>query len=198
MSTLPSLSETLSSSSDPSSPLARALATLFEPSTTLFAHLVPQLVEHLSSVQVTTYSGLIDAALHVVSLWRDPMKAEFIAGHPRIGENTNLSRLSAKEQAAAATPPEILARLAHLNACYEHRYPGLRYITFVNGRSRGMIKEEMEDILGISRSTSPDEPDLASLDTVQVGGEVWEAELERAMRDVGRIAKSRLSALGVE
>ena len=45
-------------------------------------------------------------------------KAAFVAGHPRIGEVHNLSRLSAGEQAAAATPPEVLARLAHLNACY--------------------------------------------------------------------------------
>lgn len=198
MDTLPSLQHVLSSSADPTSPLAKALVVLFEPSTTLFTHLVPQLAQSIPQTHIETYSNLIDAALRSISTWDDPLKAEFIAGHPRIGEVKNLSHLSAKEQAAKATPPEVLARLAHLNACYEHRYPGLRYITFVNGRTRAMIKDEMEDVLGIPRSLSADKPDIASIGVVEVGGEVWRRELERALQDVGKIAKSRLGSLGVE
>jgi len=91
----------------------------------------------------------------------------------------------------------VLARLAHLNACYERRYLGLRYITFVNGRSRGAIAEEMEDVLGVEHSLSPDQPDIGGIESVSVGGVEWKAELDRAVADVGQIAKSRLRALGV-
>lgn len=31
-----------------------------------------------------------------------------------------------------------------LNSLYEESYPGLRYTTFVNGRSRAEIAQEME------------------------------------------------------
>ena len=100
----------------------------------------------------TSFSGLNAAGLgdsflmiaavvasNVISGWDDDLKTQFIAGHPRIGEVNGLSQLSAQEQAAKATPPEVLARLAHLNTCYENHYPGLIYITFVNGRSRAQI-----------------------------------------------------------
>ena len=103
-----------------------------------------------------------------------------------------------KEQAAAATPPEVLARLTHLNACYEYKYPGLRYITFVNGRSRAVIMEEMEGVLGFERSFSASEPTVNSVKKVDVGGKEWKVELNRAVIDVGRIAQSRLGTLGVE
>ena len=111
-------------------------------------------------------------------------------------EVSGLSRLSAQEQAARATPPQVLARLAHLNACYEHRYPGLRYITFVNGRTRAAVKDEMEDALGLERSLSPDEPPVETVGSIEVGSEEWTTELERAVEDLGKIAESRLKALG--
>lgn len=191
---LPPLDETLSNSAS----LSDALSTLFEPSKTLTAHLIPQLVQRLPSVHVTSYAALIDVATDTITRWDDVLKAQFIAGHPRIGEVANLSRLSAHEQAAAATPPAVLARLAHLNACYERRFPGLRYITFVNGRTRAAIMEEMEDVLRFPRSLSADEPKIASVGVVEVGGVEWKGELERAVQDVGRIAKGRLAMLGVE
>ena len=194
MTSLPDLAAILSSNSDPSSPLARALALLFEPSSTLFDCLVPQLVPQLRLARIDSYSDLIDAALAVISAWSDSQKAEFIAGHPRIGEVKHLSTLSAREQATVATPPEVLARLAHLNACYEKRYPGLRYIAFVNGRSRAVIKDEMEGVLGLTPSRSPEQPELSSIEPLDVEGDVWKNELERAVGDVGKIAQSRLSA----
>ncbi|KZT10092.1 uncharacterized protein LAESUDRAFT_722244 [Laetiporus sulphureus 93-53] len=198
MSVLPPFNDVLSSNADAPGALAQAIATLFEPSPILYSSLAPELVSHiaLSSVPLTSYSDLIDAALGVISRWDNQRRAEFIAGHPRIGEVKGLSHLSAKEQAAVATPPEVLARLAHLNACYEHRYPGLRYITFVNGRSRTVIKNEMEVVLGLEPSLSRDEPAVDSVNTVEIGSSEWKSELDRAVADVGRIAKSRLSALG--
>lgn len=166
---------------------------------------MPQLASSLASnASVTSYADLIDAALSTISIWDDDLRAQFIAGHPRIGESKNLSTLSAKEQGnttiitVTSTPPAVLARLAHLNACYERRYQGLRYITFVNGRSRAVIAEEMEDVLGVEHSLSHDEPDIGGIDVVKVGGAEWKAQLDRAVVDVGRIAMSRLSALGVQ
>ena len=85
-----------------------------------------------------------------------------------------------------------------MNACYEYRYPGLRYITFVNGRSRAVIMEEMEGVLGFEGSLSASEPAVDSVKKMDVGGKEWKAELSRAVTDVGRIAKSRLRTLGVE
>jgi 2-oxo-4-hydroxy-4-carboxy--5-ureidoimidazoline (OHCU) decarboxylase len=181
------------------SPLGKALRILFEPSPILISTLAPQLAARRQPL--SSYSELIDVALLAIAEWDTSSQSEFIAGHPRIGESKNLSNLSAKEQGttgSASTPPEVLTRLAHLNACYEAKYPGLRYITFVNGRSRHAIAEEMEDFLGFKHSLSPDEPALRGAESVDVGGEVWILELRRAVDDIGRIAKSRLTSLGVE
>ncbi|RPD76581.1 hypothetical protein L226DRAFT_484368 [Lentinus tigrinus ALCF2SS1-7] len=195
---LPPLLEAISDTSgDKEGPLARALALLFEPSPVLYTTLVPGVVSHIQNTPpVTSYRALIDASLSVIGSWSDELKAQFTAGHPRIGEVKGLSKLSAQEQAAKATPPEVLARLAHLNALYERKYPGLVYITFVNGRSRAEIKDEMEDKLGLEHSVSVDEPHVDTVASVQIGGEEWKKELERAVADVGRIAKSRLRSLG--
>ncbi|KAJ6485868.1 Oxo-4-hydroxy-4-carboxy-5-ureidoimidazoline decarboxylase [Mycena sanguinolenta] len=145
-----------------------------------------------------SYTELLDAAMAQVATWSISMRAKFIAGHPRIGETKNLSVLSAKEQGAtptiAPTPPEVLGRLAHLNACYEHRCPGLRYITFVNGRSRAEIAREMEDVLGLPHSLSPDQPPIEEIAVIEPETDAWRSELDRAVVDVGRIAHSRLGA----
>ncbi|KAF8511845.1 Oxo-4-hydroxy-4-carboxy-5-ureidoimidazoline decarboxylase [Hysterangium stoloniferum] len=184
---LPSLAEIAASSGAPDSPLANALSVLFEPSPVLFTHLVPDLSSR--NLAPESYASLIDAATAAISAWDSTTRAAFTAAHPRIGEVNNLSRLSQKEQASKATPPDVLVRLAQLNEAYEARYPGLRYITFVNGRSRQDIRDEMEAKLsgtGAGKEIGP----------VDVDGEEWRAELERAIADIGRIAKSRLRALG--
>ncbi len=148
---LPPLTETLSDTSgQKDGALARALALIFEPSPILYDALAPALAAHIQvAPPVLSYRALIDAALGVISAWPDDRKAQFIAAHPRIGEAKGLSHLSAQEQAAKATSPEVLARLKHLNACYERRYPGLVSITFVNERTRAEIKDEMEDALAL-------------------------------------------------
>ncbi|KAJ3967789.1 Oxo-4-hydroxy-4-carboxy-5-ureidoimidazoline decarboxylase [Lentinula raphanica] len=187
-------------------PLAFTLATLFEPSSVLSQKLVPQLHEKLKSSPSppTSYGELIDLAIDQVRTWNVDLQAKFISGHPRIGETKNLSMLSAKEQGANSdrpnvqpTPPKVLARLAHLNAYYERCYPKLVYIVFVNGRSRAEIVGVLEDHLGLAHSLSIDEPALETADPVHVGSQKWLDELERAVRDVGLIAKSRLRALYV-
>jgi hypothetical protein len=65
-------------------------------------------------------------AIELIHTWPTSDKAAFIHGHPRIGEQSNLSAMSAAEQARYATPPEVLERLAVLNQEYERVYPGLR------------------------------------------------------------------------
>ncbi|KAK7031405.1 putative allantoinase 1 [Favolaschia claudopus] len=185
------------------SKLGDVLSILLEPSEILHSTLVPGLATSLEAgKRFASYPDLIDAAIAQVSTWDLPLRAKFIEGHPRIGESKNLSTLSAKEQGAALTvaptPPEVLARLAHLNACYERCYPGLRYITFVNGRSRAAIALEMEDVLAMSHSLSPDRPLLEEMTPIGSNSDIWRHELERAVVDVGRIAKSRLSALKIE
>lgn len=194
MATLPTLAEIQQGSSDA---LAVALELLFEHSPILINTLEPQLRANLPVLE--SYTQLIDSALVQIARWDLSAQSQFISGHPRIGENKNLSKLSANEQGSGIVPtsPEVLARLAHLNACYEVRYPELRYITFVNGRTRLAIAEEMEDALGIPHSLSPDDP-LDTISPVDISGEEWKRELDRAVFDIGRIAKSRLGALGVE
>ncbi|KAJ7089703.1 Oxo-4-hydroxy-4-carboxy-5-ureidoimidazoline decarboxylase [Mycena belliarum] len=182
--------------------LASVLSILLEPSDVLYSTLAPALAASFASGErFLSYPHLLDAAIAQVASWDPLLRARFIAGHPRIGETRNLSALSVKEQGAvssvAPTPPEVLARLAHLNACYERRYPGLRYITFVNGRSRAAIAVEMEDVLQIPHSLSPDQPPIEETVSIQPNTEAWRTELDRAVIDVGRIAKSRLAAMTV-
>lgn len=209
MSALPTLEAICDGPSSLDSPLGRTLTVLFEHSPILLNTLEPQLSLQFKSQTTPTlssYSHLIDLALAEISKWDITSQSEFISGHPRIGESKNLSSLSAKEQGAAAgvvvnpTPPEVLVRLEHLNACYEAQYPGLRYITFVNGRSRAVIAEEMEDVLGIGHSLSPNEPPLETFRSKAYSSrdEKWLFELKRAVEDIGKIAKSRLKAFGVE
>ena len=198
---LPSLFEAITDASgDKDGPLARALAFLFEASPILYSDLVPGVVSFIRNspqAPILSYFTLADASIYVVSTWSDDLQAQFITGHPRIGEVHGLSKLSSLEQAVMVTSPDILARLAHLNALYERKYPGLVYITFVNRRSRAQIKDEMEDKLGLEHSVSPDEPLVASIVSVEAGSGEWKEELERAVKDVGRIAYSRLRSWDV-
>ncbi len=182
-------------------PLARAFATLFEPSSALFEFLVPSVGAIVanpgspSRVPQRTYNALIDIAISELDGWPHGQQTGFLGGHPRIGEIKGLSALSASEQAAHATPPEVLARLLELNEEYERRYPGLRYITFVNGRSRKMIVVEMEEKLGIL-GDGWEKGD--NKDVYRQGSDGWVTEVRRALKDIGDIAKSRLAALKVD
>jgi 2-oxo-4-hydroxy-4-carboxy--5-ureidoimidazoline (OHCU) decarboxylase len=183
------------------SSLAIVLTTLFEHSPILISRLEPELATTFrNGLKISSYSELVELALAHIEAWDVESQTLFISGHPRIGESDKLSSLSAKEQGAQSpnpTSPEVLGRLAHLNLCYETMYPGLRYITFVNGRSRAEILEEMENAMGLEHSLSLALPALGDLIAVDVTSEAWRSELTRAIHDVGRIAQSRLKALGV-
>jgi 2-oxo-4-hydroxy-4-carboxy--5-ureidoimidazoline (OHCU) decarboxylase len=196
---LPSVSDIYSSrDTSPNGPLAQTFATLFEPSQALFEFLVPSVVSTITNpghhIPHRTYNVLIDVAISILEGCPHEQQTSFLGGHPRIGEIKGLSALSASEQAAHATPPEVLARLSVLNEEYERRYSGLRYITFVNGRSRKDIMVEMEERLEIDEMWISSD----SKGVHEPGSEAWESAVRRSLKDVGSIAKSRLIALKVD
>ena len=200
---LPSLEDVHKSTSDDGwSALKKVVSMLFEHSPVLDEHLVPELA--LSSSTLIFYTDLIDHSATIIRSWPPTLQSSFISGHPRIGEQNpkQLSALSASEQARYFTPLWVIERLGWLNGVYEGRYQGLRYITFVNGRTRREIMEEMESVLGVENTQEPErkeETGASSLREVEVkaevGGEEWLRELERAIGEVILIAKDRVRKL---
>lgn len=74
----------------------------------------------------------------------DPRVSAIIAAHPRLGsaKPQTLSSHLALEQALLGLGEE--ARKLHAwNERYEEEFPGLRYVVFVNGRSRDAVMEDM-------------------------------------------------------
>lgn len=68
-------------------------------------------------------------------------------------------------------------------------------ITFVAGRTRAQIVEEMEQFLGFS---AEGQPNGAVPTPVGPGNERWESELARAISEIGKIAQDRASKLKKE
>ncbi|KAF2972168.1 hypothetical protein GQX73_g1404 [Xylaria multiplex] len=67
-----------------------------------------------------------------------------LGSHPRLGAKKVDSAQSRAEQAQLnAGAGDEAERLAALNREYEESFPGLRYVVFVNGRSRDVIMEDM-------------------------------------------------------
>lgn len=167
--------------------LSETLALLFEVSTSIQQSLIPELRKRHQQVGIDSYEDLVDLCEDIVKTqFSQDEKVNFLASHPRIGEVKGLSKFSSKEQ-GNQTSPEILARLKELNTMYEKSYPGLRYVTFVNGRSRADIVREMENLLvktAIAPPTQAHDHD-----------EEWRAELERGICHIFKIAQSRLRSI---
>ena len=83
------------------------LSTVLEPSPPLKTLLVPQLSRDLTG---SSYTECLDAARDIVDAWDVENKALFVNSHPRIGQVSGLSALSAAEQAAKRTPEDVLQR----------------------------------------------------------------------------------------
>jgi 2-oxo-4-hydroxy-4-carboxy--5-ureidoimidazoline (OHCU) decarboxylase len=69
-----------------------------------------------------------------------------LSAHPRLGEKKVESAQSRAEQAnlrKGGDSEEVLEELKRLNGEYEERFPGLRYVVFVNGRGRGEVMDDM-------------------------------------------------------
>lgn len=82
--------------------------------------------------------------------------ADIVSAHPRLGATASkLSSHSEKEQKKlqnSGDPPEVKQRLLELNRAYEDLYPGLRFVVFVNGRSRSEIIKVMEQRIASGNS----------------------------------------------
>lgn len=137
ISTLPTL---------PTSSRAQILDTLFEPSTQLHTLSVPL----LSTQTFTTYVDLIAAiGAQLTDLAASPSTSDktwledILSSHPRLGARKVESAQSAAEQAQLQGSRDEGAKLDRLNEEYEAKFPGLRYVVFVNGRGRGEIMEDM-------------------------------------------------------
>ncbi|ADV19789.1 hypothetical protein I305_00307 [Cryptococcus gattii E566] len=188
--------------------LTIVLSTLFEPSPPLHTLLVPSVLERLSSPSLPqSYNQLIDICANVAEGWSWEQKGQFLSGHPMIGEVKGLSKLSGKEQSGGgATPKEVLEKLAHLNQLYCKVYPGLRYITFVNGRTRAQIIPEFESILGLPHSSvGIDESKVPPLNSAEADRMVktpemveWRRECDRGLQNVWLIGRARLNGLDLE
>ncbi|KAL8947247.1 MAG: hypothetical protein Q9222_006451 [Ikaeria aurantiellina] len=83
-----------------------------------------------------------------------------LAAHPRLGQGNVESAQSRAEQAQLNTEAESTnASLSQLNDEYEKTFPGLRYVVFVNGRSRSAIMDDIKE--RISRGDAVAERDAA-------------------------------------
>lgn len=67
-----------------------------------------------------------------------------LGSHPRLGAKKVESAQSQAEQAQLNQGgAEEAEKLKALNDEYEQKFPGLRYVVFVNGRSRPVVMEDM-------------------------------------------------------
>ena len=83
----------------------------------------------------------LETADEVIAELSEDEKAEALAAHPRIGEPS-------PEQRGAE--PAVLAEVADLNRAYEERF-GIRFVVFVDGRTRAEILPELRERLGRTR-----------------------------------------------
>lgn len=131
LSTIPSL---------PRETQLQVLDTLFEPSPELHRLMIPVLANQHQPF--SSYTALIDAVGGRMSALSDPNSPtdrnalfSILGSHPRLGrapanpEPEHLSELSKKEQAQLNTGAEEQAEKLHaLNAEYERKFPGLRFV----------------------------------------------------------------------
>lgn len=137
----PSSIPTLSTSA-----LHELLSHLFEPSPAL-TELVPPL---LSSTPPSSYADFVStirvALLDLVANPTEtttPLLLNVLSSHPRLGAKKVDSAHSQAEQKSLQGSVEEAEKLRALNEEYEAKFPGLRYVVFVNGRSREVIMENM-------------------------------------------------------
>lgn len=147
----PPLPDVTTLASLPEPTLISVLDLLFEPSEDLHTLAIPT----LRSITFATYPELIDTLRDQLlaiaqSVQSDPSASarkpllSILGSHPRLGAKKVESAQSAAEQAQLQSgAAEEAEKLATLNQEYEAKFPGLRYVVFVNGRSRDVIMEDM-------------------------------------------------------
>ncbi|KAI1306648.1 Oxo-4-hydroxy-4-carboxy-5-ureidoimidazoline decarboxylase [Xylaria venustula] len=124
----------------PPPPPSSSLSSATIPDDTPFAS-YPSLIQHIGAL----LHQLVISSSSTPSSSRSREKLHAILGsHPRLGAKKVDSAQSRAEQAQLNTAgTDESERLAALNREYEERFPGLRYVVFVNGRSRDVIMEDM-------------------------------------------------------
>ncbi|KAM0342965.1 hypothetical protein ACHAPU_008995 [Fusarium lateritium] len=138
----------------------KTLDLLFEPSPEIHSNLIPVLRDS----EYASYSELIEVcktrlfslASSSSSSTPDKTLLSILGSHPRLGAKKVESAQSVAEQANLQGQGEELAKL---NKEYEDKFPGLRYVVFVNGRGRPEIMENMR--ARISRGDFAQEVDEA-------------------------------------
>ncbi|KAI9733170.1 MAG: hypothetical protein M1818_007288 [Claussenomyces sp. TS43310] len=126
---------------------AGVLDALFEPCTAL--HTLS--LENLGATTFGSYDDLIKSVeTRLVELSESSLPTDLdwldkiLAAHPRLGAKKVDSAQSQSEQMQLHMGgQEEAEQLRALNSEYEDKYPGLRYVVFVNGRSRDVIMENM-------------------------------------------------------
>lgn len=138
----------------PDAALTSTLDLLFEPAPELHELALPSLRTFSFNSYDDLISTLRDQLLSIASsidqdekdaeVARRPLHA-LLGSHPRLGEpkKETLSQQSANEQGHLLATTEEAALLKQLNKEYEEKFPGLRYVVFVNGRPRTVIMEDM-------------------------------------------------------
>jgi len=124
----------------PDETVEKILGLLFEPSPALTSLLLPE----IRSTSISSYVDLATIARRILSsLPTDsPLLHSILSAHPRLGAKRVDSKHSQSEQKSLGNETER-AELAKLNEEYEVRFPGLRYVVFVNGRSREEVMDDM-------------------------------------------------------
>lgn len=148
MSTPTTLPSVTSLSTLPPPTQAATLDLLFEPSPALHSLTLPI----LQSASFSSYSSLISSVhdlLITLSNSASPDDIQtldsILSSHPRLGAKKVDSAQSAAEQAKLQQGGEEEKReLEKLNAEYEEKFDGLRYVVFVNGRGRPEIMQDMQ------------------------------------------------------
>ncbi|KAH5262865.1 hypothetical protein HBI71_098840 [Parastagonospora nodorum] len=141
---MPSLPPISTLSHSPDTTITQTLDLLFEPSPALHALTLPV----LRSTTFPSYDVLITAigAQLTALISTDTQKLDEILGsHPRLGAKKVDSEQSRKEQAQLQGGEEEGKALEGLNAEYEEKFPGLRYVVFVNARPRPVIMQNMRE-----------------------------------------------------
>lgn len=131
------------------------LDTLFEPSEDLHALAVPaiQNTESIGSYEhlIRDIGALMSSLAESTAPDARAKLHRILGSHPRLGEKKVESAQSRAEQAHLnasdnSREKEIeAAKLKELNEEYEARFPGLRYVVFVNGRSRAAVMQNMRE-----------------------------------------------------
>jgi 2-oxo-4-hydroxy-4-carboxy--5-ureidoimidazoline (OHCU) decarboxylase len=126
----------------PDEQIQDVLDILFEPSPSIMALLLPS----IRSNSVKSYAELANLVRGVLLSQpsHSPTLLEILSSHPRLGADKVDSTQSQNEQKSLGNEAER-EQLQKLNEEYENAFPGLRYVVFVNGRSRDIIMEDMNN-----------------------------------------------------